>query len=79
MGKKFRKLKAYRQLKNVKQSDLAKLLGISLNSYNFKENGKQQFTLEEAKKISDFFNTTIEDIFFTNEVNEKFTRAVVSA
>ncbi|MCS4455356.1 hypothetical protein JTT01_13830 [Clostridium botulinum] len=29
-------------------------MGVSLNTYNFKENGKKSFTLNEAKIISDF-------------------------
>lgn len=69
----FKKLKAYRQLKGVNQSSMAKLLNISLNTYNFKENGKKSFTLDEAKFIADYFNTSIEEIFFTHRVNEKLT------
>lgn len=67
--KKYTKLKAYRMLQEKKQEDLAELLNIGLNTYNMKENGKNPFTLEEAKKLADYFSTTIEDIFFVNEVN----------
>ncbi|WP_010296003.1 helix-turn-helix transcriptional regulator [Clostridium senegalense] len=71
----FKKLKAYRQLKGINQSAMAKLLNISLNTYNFKENGKKSFTLDEAKFIADYFNTNIEEIFFSQQVNVKFTDA----
>ncbi|EJP6472775.1 helix-turn-helix transcriptional regulator [Clostridium sp. FAM 1755] len=60
----LKKLKAYRCLKGAKQKDIARLIGVSLNTYNFKENGKKAFTLSEAKVISDFFDTTIDDLFF---------------
>ncbi|WP_346880611.1 helix-turn-helix transcriptional regulator [Clostridium sp. UBA3061] len=62
------KLKAYRTLKSVKQEDMAKLLGIGLNTYNFKENGKKSFTLEESKMIADYFNTTVDELFFKDSV-----------
>ncbi|MHB9945153.1 transcriptional regulator [Clostridium botulinum] len=59
-----KKLKAYRYLRGAKQEDIARLIGVSLNTYNFKENGKKSFTLNEAKIISDFFDTTIDELFF---------------
>lgn len=62
-------LKAYRQLLNKTQKDMAELLGIGLTSYNQKENGKKPFTLSEARIIADHFNESIENIFFTNKVN----------
>ncbi|GAA0735524.1 helix-turn-helix transcriptional regulator [Clostridium oceanicum] len=68
MNRKFKKLKAYRQLKGINQSVIAELLGVSLNTYNFKENGKKSFTLEEAKQIADYFETSIDEIFFNNSV-----------
>lgn len=65
----FKKIKAYRSLKGDKQEDIAKLIGVGLNTYNFKENGKKPFTLEEAKIIADYFNTTIDALFFNDIVN----------
>lgn len=71
------KLKAYRVMLGKKQEDIAKIIGIGLNTYNLKENGKSSFSLEEAKKIADYFNTTIDDLFFNNKVNFKDTLEVV--
>lgn len=62
-------LKAYRMLKGVKQENIAEILGITLTTYSNKETGKTQFSLNEAKKISDYLNVPIEQLFFTNEVN----------
>lgn len=72
----FNKLKAYRQLKGVNQSVIAELIEVQLTTYSFKENGKKQFTLDEAKKIADYFGTTIDDIFFNDEVNFTNTKEV---
>ncbi|WP_026889561.1 helix-turn-helix transcriptional regulator [Clostridium beijerinckii] len=62
-------LKAYRMLKGVKQEDIAEILGITLTTYSKKETGKTQFSLHEAKKISDYLNVPIEQLFFAKQVN----------
>lgn len=74
ISREHRRLKAYRVLHNVKQEELAKLLNIGQNTYSFKENGKKEFTLEESGKIADYFKTTVDDIFFNDEVNFKLTK-----
>ena len=44
-------LKSKRVLFDLTQEEIAKELGITIKSYNAKENGKREFTLDEAKKI----------------------------
>jgi DNA-binding XRE family transcriptional regulator len=69
---------AYRRMTGKTQSYFADVLGISLNSYANKENGKNQFTQQEMhlfyselkKYISDI---TVEDIFFKEEL-QKITK-----
>lgn len=69
-------IKALRVSNNLKQEDLAKFLGISLNSYNNKENGKRDFSLKEANSLAELFGYSIEEIFFKKSVfklnTEKF-------
>ena len=48
-------IKALRAVKGLRQEDLAKFLGISLNSYNNKENGKREFSLMEANSLAKLF------------------------
>lgn len=60
----MRNLKALRVKHALTQSHMAKLLKISDVSYRNKENGHTQFTLSEARKISEKFNQSIEEIFF---------------
>lgn len=57
------KLKSLRAKKDLKQSDIAKVLNISNNSYCEKENGKRQFKVKEAIILSDFLGVDIKDIF----------------
>lgn len=59
----FRKLKALRMMNALQQEDMAKLLEISLRAYNFKENGRNFFTIAEIEKIMEYFNLPYEEIF----------------
>lgn len=68
------RLRLMREQRNIKQEKIAGILGISLGNYNKKESGKIRFSLNEAKLIADFFDTTIEEIFFTNKVSKNETR-----
>ena len=52
--------------------DTAKELGITIKSYNAKENGKREFTLDEAKKISSLLKLNL------NEVNDIFFNSAIS-
>lgn len=61
-------LKAYRKLHDIKAKDMADLLGITLTTYCKKENGKNEFTLIECKKIADKLGKSVDDIFFSQEV-----------
>lgn len=70
------KLPAYRKLHNLTQEDVAKYLKMSNVSYSKKETGKQEFRLSEARALSELFDATIEEIFFTDKVNLKFTKIV---
>lgn len=64
-----KKLKIYRTMKSINQSELAKVIGVTLSTYSKKETGKAVFTLIEAKQLAEYFETTIEELFFKCEVN----------
>ncbi len=61
------KLKGYRVMAGFTQKEMAEAIGISLKSFLDKENGKKEFSLEEAKAITKLINDKIEvnfnDIF----------------
>lgn len=62
-----RLLKAKRVLNGINQSEIAKVLNICTYSYCKKENGTQDFTQSEIKKLINFFNLSMEEtnkIFF---------------
>lgn len=62
-------VKVYRIAIKKNQSEMAKLLGISRQSYSAKENGQRPFSDIEKKRIKELFSElkkdiTIDEIFF---------------
>lgn len=64
------RIKEFREEHGYKQEYMAIFLNISPANYSKKENGIIKFSLPEAKKLADFFHTTIEALFFENEVSK---------
>ena len=62
--KQKRKLKSLRVLAGLSQQDMAEELGLTRETYCKKENGRDSFSLEEAKHLADFFEGTVDEIFF---------------
>ena len=67
----YPKLIGKRNEKGLSQEEMAKLLGISKNNYNLKENGKLDFNLVEVKKILLILNDSYDNIFFEENVTKK--------
>ncbi len=67
----YPKLIGKRNEKGLSQEEMAKLLGISKNNYNLKENGKLDFNLVEVKKILSILNDSYDNIFFDENVTKK--------
>lgn len=67
------KVRELRETAGLKQDDVAALLEISPANYCKKESGIIRFSLPEAKILADYFNTTIEAIFFAAEVSKTET------
>lgn len=60
-------LKIFRLANNLKQKDMAKILGITEAGYCKKENGDIEFSLSDLRVLKKFFNLTDEEfcgIFF---------------
>ena len=65
----FDKLKGKMVEAHVSQAKLSEKLGITVQSLNAKLNGRTQFTLEEAVRITEFLNLKDPiDIFFDPRV-----------
>lgn len=59
----YPKIRGKRSELHLSQEDVAKELSITVKTYNLKENGKSEFTLEEVRKLLKLFNCNFEDIF----------------
>lgn len=64
-NKRTLELRALRARRGLNQSDMAKMLGISKESYYRKEVGRSRFTEDEINKILKHFNVKYEDIFLS--------------
>lgn len=58
-------LKQARLIKEKRQKDLAKLLGIHVQTYRKLEQHPEELTIKQAKKICEFLKISYDDIFFT--------------
>ena len=65
------KLRGKRVEKQLSQTDVAKMLGINLSTYNQKENGKSEFTLTEIQDLLYYLDCDFDDIFYRKEVANK--------
>ncbi|MGV8168156.1 MAG: helix-turn-helix transcriptional regulator [Alkaliphilus sp.] len=63
-----------RESNNISQSEMARVLGISPQRYHQYEKNKRSMPIEIAKKISDHFGITIEEIFFNDSFNTMLNR-----
>ncbi len=65
----------YRNKKGLTQSELAEELNVTSGAVGMWETGKRVPNLEMAKEIADYFNKTIEAIFFIEKGNEMLAKS----
>lgn len=56
-------IKELRKLKNIRQEDLANLVGVTRQTINAIENNKYDPTLELAMKLAKIFDKHVDEIF----------------
>lgn len=67
-------LKRIRTYKGFSQKDIADEIQISEKAYNFKENGRTQFTRTELLGITQYLNLDLDqvnEIFFENNITKR--------
>lgn len=57
------KIKEYREKNNMKQSELAELIGVRRETIVHLENGRYNPSLKMAMDIAKVFHVTVEDLF----------------
>lgn len=57
------KFKGYCAEHNIRQAEIAELLGIQIPNVSEKMNGKQKFTLEQVKILCNHYGISADDYF----------------
>ena len=70
------KLQDFRKRKALTQEELAKELDVVPDYISMIERGARTPVFLLAKKIADFFETTVDEIFFDYESNKMFEKGV---
>lgn len=71
------KLYSLRIKNNLRVEDMCELLDLkSKSNYHKKENGDLRISLREAKILADFFDMTIEDLFFSDNENTELEKKI---
>lgn len=71
-GDKVSKLKKYRERKGMTMREVSQILNITENYLYMLESGVRTPSLALSKKIADFYETTIDELFFNNKPNRTF-------
>lgn len=68
------KVKEYRESRNIKQSELAEMIGVRRETIVHLENGRYNPSLKIAMGIAKVLQTTVEDLFeFTDDWYNHFS------
>lgn len=57
------KFKGYCAERGIKQSEIARVLNISVSNVNMKLNGKQPFTIAQVKKLCEHYRISADEYF----------------
>lgn len=72
----MKKLKKYRILAEKSQGDLAEVCGVSTLTISFWERGLFNAPDIQKVKLADYFSTTVQELFFSEELSTKRRREV---
>lgn len=64
----YQRLRDLREDRDLKQEDIAKLLGIAQNQYSRYERGENMMTIDRYIKLAIFYNVTLD--YITGITNE---------
>ena len=71
------RLKEIREDKDLKQSDIAKALGIKQQQYSEYEIGKRLIPINYLSKISDFYNTSIDYLIGKTDERKAYPKSKI--
>lgn len=63
-------VRQWRRLKDYTQANMAEKLGIHINTYQNWEDHPEKISIENAVKLSEIFDVTLNEIIFNKEKGE---------
>lgn len=64
-------LKKLRLKKHLRQSDIAKIIGISQQQYSRLESSYKRLTIDKAIALADFFDVSLDELFGRDSVSKQ--------
>ncbi len=61
------RIRQFRKMKGIKQEELAEAVGVTRQTIISLENGRYNASLNLAFRLSEYFDTTIEELFIFEE------------
>ena len=71
------RLKEIREDRNLKQTDLAKILNVSQVAYSYYELGKRQIPLDILKKLARYYNVSTDYILYLTDEKKPYPRSIM--
>ena len=75
----FKNLRAIREDNDLRQSDIAKVLNISQNTYSQYETGVIALTAEVLIKLADYYNVSVDYLLDRTDIKSKLNLAIQNA
>lgn len=70
----FRNIRALREDRDIKQREIAEVLGISQNTYSLYETGVIAFTDQVLIKLADFYGVSIDYLMDRTSIKEPYKK-----
>ena len=71
------RLKEIREDKDLLQSDIAKILGMSQNGYSLYENGERKIPVDKLRILANFYNTSIDYLLYETDVRNRYPKSLL--
>ena len=79
MTKYIQKIKELRIKNNLSQEKIAEVIGVSRPTYTAIETGKQELSLEEAKRLATFFSISVDELLSGDTPNiQKYKHMILT-
>ena len=73
------RLREIREDKNLKQSEISKILNVSQVAYSYYEIGKRQIPIDLLKKLSKFYNVSIDYLLYMTDEKKPYPKSIIDS